>query len=167
RAGAWRTQQDRDARDLGQPVLCEEALKGFLGIVCGVPDDDRKADRHLDRGWVAPDVAAMPEKRFHLAARFVDEPTRVPGVRVAGNRPQCLPRTRAADQDRQVRLDGGRLADGLIQPVVVALMRDAVAVEQAAQQRHRLLEPGEPLADAAAELGGEGIMLAPEPCAAN
>ena len=75
-------------------------------------------------------------------------PARVPGVGPQRDGPERLLRPGAADQDRQVRLDRARRAQRVVERVEAALVAEPLAVEQAAHEHHRLVEPVEPLARA-------------------
>ena len=70
----------------------------------------------------------------------------------ARGRAQGLGRPRAADEDRQPRLDGSRRADGIAHRVVPAVVRHGLAVEQAPDESDRLVEPVESLAEPRAEI---------------
>ena len=74
-------------------------------------------------------------------------PARVPGVGPQRHGPQRLLRPGPADEDRQVGLDRSRLAQRVVERVEAALVAEPLAVEQAADEHHRLVEPVEPLAD--------------------
>ena len=93
----------------------------------------------------------------------------VPGVGPLGDGPEGLLRARSADQDRQVRLDRARLAEGVAERVEAAGVVEPLAVEEAAQEHDRLVEPIEPLAEPGAPglVEPERVMLALEPGAAD
>ena len=117
--------------------------------------------------------SSRPDRRARLAQDGVGggerrgRPVRVPQVGVPGDHRDRLARPGAADEDRQPRLDRPRLADGVGHRVVPALVGDALAVEQAPDQRHGLAEPVEPLAEPAPELEAERVVLPFEPAAAD
>ena len=83
-------------------------------------------------------------------------PARVPGVAVARDGPERLLRPGAADEDRQVGLDRARAAQRLVHRGRAALVAEPLAVEQAAHEPDRLVEPVEPLAEAGPEVDPEG-----------
>ncbi len=91
----------------------------------------------------------------------------VPQVGVPRGRPERLGRPRAADQDRQARLDGSWLADGVAHRVEAALVGHRLAVEQPADEPDRLVKPVQPLAEPGAEVDAEGVVLALEPATAD
>ena len=89
-----------------------------------------------------------------------------PSARSATIRSVLL-RPGAADQDRQLRLDRTRRAQRVVERVEAALVAEPLAIEQAAHEHDRLVEPVEPLARAAEELDPEAVVLALEPGAAD
>ncbi len=64
-------------------------------------------------------------------------------------------------------LDRTGRADCIPEPVEAAVVRDVLTVEQAPDQRHRLAQSVEPLAEPAAEIEPEGVVLALEPSSAD
>ncbi len=94
---------------------------------------------------------------------LVECPGRVPGVGVAGHRPEGLLRAAAADQDRQVRLDGAGELGRIVESVGRAVVVDRLPVEQPPDDPDRLIEPVEPLAEAGPEVDPVGLVLALEP----
>ena len=87
----------------------------------------------------------------------------------SGDDPQRLPLAGAADHDRQVGLERGRLDPQVVERVAAAgRAGDLVAVEQVARDvAGGLRQPVEPLPEAGAEVDPEGAMLALEPGAAE
>src|SRR5262245_35948460 len=83
---------------------------------------------------------------------------RVPGVAAQGDRPERLLRTRATDEDRQLRLERPRLADRVVERVEAALVAESLAVEQPAQHHDRLVEPVEALAEPGPEVDPERLV---------
>ena len=113
-------------------------------------------------------IAAQCSRRIASRSReLVDGAHRVPLVAVPGQRPQRLLRPRSADHDRQPHLHRPRRHQRVVHRVDRPVVRDQLAVEQPAHQHHGLVEPVEPLAEAAAEVDPVGVVLALEPGAAE
>src|SRR4051812_17719568 len=107
-------------------------------------------------------------ERRELRPNLVDGPGRVPCVRPFGDRAERLLRAGAPHQDREMGLDGARLAERVLEPVEAALVRDSLAVEEPAEEHDGLVQAVEARPDARAELlEPERLVLAVEPRATD
>ncbi len=150
-----------------QVVRVAPRRPGGVRLVTAGAHDDVEVRRPLDLPLVASGRRTrLPQDRVGGGER-VRGAVGVPDVRVACHQGQRLARPGPADQDRQPRLDRTRLAHGVVHPVEAAVVRHPLAVEQPPDQRHRLPEPVEPLAETGAEVDPEGVVLALEPAAAD
>src|SRR5439155_10381746 len=119
----------------------------------------READRPLDVRGIAADVGAMLVEDARRPGDGLEVATRVPGVRMPGDRSKRLRRAAAADQDRESMLDRERPADRILQVISGAFVGDRLAVQQPPDDPDRLVEPGQPLAGGLAEIEAEGVVL--------
>ena len=120
------------------------------------------------RREVAPDVGAV--RRQGRRARRGPRPR----SRTCSSRPRGAATVRSVlrGPDPPTRigrcgLDRPRRAQGVVERVEAALVAEPLAVEQAAHEHHRLVEPVEPLAGARAEVDAVGVVLTLEPGAAD
>ena len=105
--------------------------------------------RDFDLGGIAADRAAVPGEDVSLACHVgVVDAEVVPDVGVAGDQPQEHSLAAAAHQQRQARLHGLRVADGVAHREVLAFERRALRAPHAAQDGERLAE--------LLEAGGDG-----------
>ena len=133
-----------------------------------VADGQLHAERELDLGDVAPDGVAVALQDLDLVGHLLDRAHRVPHVRVAGDRPQRLLLTAAADHDRQVPLDRRRGVAQVVERVAPArLGGDRLAVEDAPHGADRFVEPVEALAEAGPEVDAVRRVLELHPGAAD
>ncbi len=114
-----------------------------------------------------PTAAQCSRRIASRSVSLASSPIDVPLVGVPGDGPQRLRLPRPADHDRQPDLDRRRRADGLAHRVDRAVVRDRLPVEQAADEHHGLVEAVEALAEPAAEVDPEPLVLALEPRAAE
>ena len=98
-------------------------------------------------GDVAPDVGAVLGEDGDSVANVLERAARVPAVRPQRDGPQRLLRAGPADEDRQMRLDRSRLGQRVVERVEPALVAEPLAVEQAPDQHHGLVEAIEAFAD--------------------
>ena len=91
----------------------------------------------------------------------------VPGVRESRDRAQGLLLPRATDEDGQPRLDRRRVVPHIGRVVPDAACGGARGPKHAVDQLHGLVQPVQPLADAAPEVDAEGGVLRLEPGAAQ
>ena len=70
-------------------------------------------------------------------------------------------------EDGDARLDRPRSADGVVEAVEAALVRDGLAVQEPADQRDGLAKPVQPFAEAGTEVEPERLVLAGEPAGAQ
>src|SRR4051794_20609546 len=143
------------------PVVGQHRSIHHVGGVAVVAQDDGEADGLLDRLHVAADVGAVLLEDVDPHLDVVERPARVPTVGPERHRSERLLRTGPTDEDRQVRLDRTRLAQRVVEPVEAAFVAEPLAVEESADEHHRLIEPVEPLTDRR-EVDGVGLMLAGE-----
>ena len=122
--------------------------------------------RSIDAGS-RPTAAQCSREDGVAGGDLVERPGRVPRVGEPGDGPERLLRAGAADQDRQVALDGPRQDDRVVERVGRPDVVDGLAVEQPADEPDRLVEPVEPLPDAGPEVDPERVVLALEPGAAD
>ena len=130
------------------PVVRQQRPMRRLGGRPVVAQDDREADGLLDRRDVAPDVGAVLGEDLELAADLLD------ASRSCSRRRPAAPRS-AASSSARTRRRGSADAPGsaaaaherVMERVEPALVAEPLAIEQAAHQHHRLVEPVEPLAD--------------------
>ena len=114
-----------------------------------------------------PTSAQCARSTSSLWRSVAGPPKRLQYVGVLRDGPERLLLPAAADDDREVRLDRPREADEVVDPVRPALVRHLVAVEDAADDPDRLVEPVEPLAVALPEVDPVGDVLELEPRAAE
>ncbi len=148
-------------------VRAQQLARPRIGCGGVVAQDDVEAQRLLDRPDVAADLGAVVLQRLQRIGDLVHRAGRVPGVRTSGDGPQRLLAAAAADEDRQVGLDGPRFAQRVVQRVARSLVGHALAVEEPAKQHDRLVQPAQPLTRARPEVDAEGVMLALEPGSAD
>ena len=166
------TSAGRPGHGQAEPIRLDaveaQQLLGPLACRAGrVAQDDVEADRPFDRGDIAADLGAMPLERLERVADLFDRPGVVPGVCPLGDGPQRLRSPAAADEDGQVWLDRSGLTQRVPHRVARPVVIDPLAVEQAAHQHDRFVEPAEALARALPEVDAEGLVLALEPRAAD
>ena len=168
RSTIWSTRPDRLVLPrLRLAVVLEHRLEDaprFGGIVAD--DAGAGADGSLDLRLVAADLLAVPAQDLVLALDALEAAADVAGVGVARNGPQRPLRTSAANQDREALLDRRRVVPDRLSPVVLLAGR-ALAVEHAAHDADRLIQPAQALARRAAELDPERAVLGLEPGAAD
>src|SRR5262245_13334690 len=134
-------------------LLDGPAERGFVGVIArqiGVADRD--ADRALDRGRIAAfRLERAIERTQRLAERTIRsaEPRHVPRVRRTRREAQHV-RTITRDEDRDPATRRRR-EDRVIELLEPAGHRNAVPVEQPAEDRERLLETSETVVDGEAE----------------
>ena len=129
----------------GATVPLEELLEDALRLRRVVADDAHPGPHGpLDLRLVAPHLRAVAAKDFVLVLDVGEPITHVAGVRVLGNGPQRALLAPTANQQGQPALNGRRLiADGV--GGVELLAGRLLAVEHAAHDSRRLIEPAQPL----------------------
>src|SRR3954451_7833717 len=98
-------EQVRHRAGMGGPVRPDQPIPGGRGRSGIVADDDREADRAFDGPSIAAHVGAVLLEDAHPFLDLVEVAARVPGVAVASEGPERLPRAGPADEDRQPPLD--------------------------------------------------------------
>ena len=128
-----------------------------------VADDRVLGDGPRDLALVAAEILAVPTQHRVVRRDGVRLAEGVPQVGICGGRPERLARSRTADQDRQSGLHRSRPADRVGHLVEPALVGHGLAIEQPPDQPDRLVQPVQALAEAAAEVDAEGVVLPFEP----
>ena len=129
--------------------ICDVEGTSRLG---GIPaDHELAADHVFDRCRVPADRQAVLVEDAALVSEQLDvvhgEP-HLPDVGVAGHDPQALLLAGRSDDERDPRGDGLRRVARPAEAVSGRLVIHGLAVEQRSNDRQRLVEPVEPLADA-------------------
>src|SRR4051812_10629733 len=131
-----------------RPVVLHRSLPDAVGLRLAVADGELDAEGELDLRDVPSDRVAVPSEDLDLVSHLLDRAHRVPHICITGDGPKGLLLAAAADQDREVRLDGRGSVAQVVELVPAAwLRRDGLAVEDAPDRADRLVEPIQPLTE--------------------
>src|ERR1035437_3640589 len=123
---------------MGHAVVLEQAPVDALGLLTRVTDDnDADAHRALDLAGVAPHFVAMAKQDLLLRLDRLEAVAQVVGVPVPGDEPQRDLLAAAADQYRQVRLNGAWIVPHVLSVVLVAGRGRCLTGEHAAHDWQR------------------------------
>src|SRR5258706_14105838 len=140
-----------------------EHLTSVLGVITHA--DPLTAPR-LDRVRVSPDLGAVLPEDLDLSLHRLWWPEAVPHVGVLRRRAQRLLFAAAADHDRQPLLHRPRVQHRVLELVVLAFVRHALAVEERARDLCSLCEAARALARRP-EVDAVGLVLGLIPRCAN